>query len=399
MKRKITIVGLVWSFVLMLSFGWNLYETRTHETRNMREVSQAFVEQIVMTREWNARHGGVYAFVDESTPPNPYLEIPQRDIDLGNGRVLTLVNPAYMTRQLSEIAAQHTGVQFHITSLKPIRPQNGPTPWEHETLKAFEEGLSERGEFFKGGYRYMAPLVTRKSCMQCHEAQGYKVGNVRGGISVTLPEARRASLVPLAAGHLLIALVGLVLIGLIGKRLQHAYKTLHRQSEIDPLTGIANRRYFMKQVEKEYRRAIRKQSPVTLIMADIDFFKRYNDTYGHLEGDTCLKRVAEAMKATLKRPGDCIARYGGEEFVIMLPDTPLHNALHVAKRLRAAVEALQIPTSASSCAKVVTVSLGVASVLPEEASYEVLAKMADDALYRAKKMGKNRVEAGELPQA
>lgn len=392
MKGKIVIVGLVWSLAVLLSFGWNYYSARNHETKSILEVSRVFFQQIVLTREWNARHGGVYVFVTESTPPNPYLKHKQRDITLKDGRMLTMVNPAYMTRQLTEIAAEHEGVQFHITSLKPVRPQNAALPWEREVLQAFESGLKEQGEFFNGGYRYMAPLLTRKSCLKCHSEQGYKVGDIRGGISLTLPDARRASLLPLTVGHLLVALIGLLFITLFGKRFQRVYRALQKQSIIDPLTGIFNRRYFMTQVKKEYRRAEREHHPVTLIMADIDYFKSYNDTYGHLEGDRCLKRVAEAMKNVLKRPGDCIARYGGEEFVIMLPNTPLRKAVDVAEQLRAAVEELQITNEASLSSKVVTVSLGAAAATAGEASHEALIRRADEALYRAKQKGKNRVE-------
>jgi diguanylate cyclase (GGDEF)-like protein len=398
MKGKIAIIGLAWSLAVLLSFLWNYYSTRNHETQSLLEVSRAFYQQIVLTREWNARHGGVYVFVTESTPPNPHLKHIQRDIRVNDNKMLTMLNPAYMSRQLSEIAAEREGVQFHVTSLKPIRPENAPVPWEREALQAFERGLKEKGEFYNGGYRYMAPLLTEKSCLNCHDEQGYKVGDIRGGISLTLPDAHRSSLFPLTVGHLLIALVGLLFIALFGKRLHRAYRALQEQSIIDPLTRIYNRRYFLRQVKKEFRRAERELYPVALIMTDVDNFKSYNDTYGHLEGDRCLKQAAEAMKNVLKRPGDCIARYGGEEFVIMLPNTPLQSAVKIAEQLRAAVEGLQIPHVASHGNEVVTVSVGVAVANRRGASYEELIKKADDALYRAKQKGKNRVEADDIPE-
>jgi diguanylate cyclase (GGDEF)-like protein len=393
-KGKIAVLGIGWILVVLFSWGWESYHAKQSEARSMLEVSRAFFQQILMTREWNARHGGVYVFTNEATPPNPHLKEVLRDIPLPDGRLLTLVNPAYMTRQISEIAEEYEGIKMHITSLKPIRKENAPKPWERKALQAFNAGLREKGEFFDGVYRYMAPLKTEKSCLKCHKAQGYKVGDIRGGISVTIPYTRD-TLLSLGGGHLLIALSGLLFLLLVGRRLRHAYRTLEEQSTIDPLTEIANRRYFMQRAEEEYQRAAREGQPLSLIMADIDYFKSYNDTYGHVEGDRCLKSIAEAMKKALKRPTDCIARYGGEEFVIMLPNTPLAHAEHFAQELRATIEKLQIANAASQCAGVVTGSFGVTEARAEDTSYESVIKRADKALYKAKQQGRNRVIASE----
>jgi diguanylate cyclase (GGDEF)-like protein len=390
------VLGIGWILVVLFSWGWESYHAREDEERSMLEVSRAFFQQILMTREWNARHGGVYVFTNAAMQPNPYLKELQRDIPLPDGRLLTLVNPAYMTRQISEISEEYDGVRMHITSLKPIRPENAPLPWEREALQAFASGLAEKGEFFDGGYRYMAPLMTEKSCLKCHKAQGYKVGDIRGGISVTIPYARD-TLVSLSAGHFLIALSGLVFLLLVGRKLRRAYRTLEEQSTVDPLTEIANRRYFMQRAEEEYQRAAREKQPLSLIMADIDYFKSFNDTYGHVEGDHCLKTVAQAMKHALKRPADCIARYGGEEFVIMLPNTPLKSAEHFAEELRSSIEKLQIAHAASQCAEVVTGSFGVAEAAAGDTSYETMIKRADEALYKAKQQGRNRVVVSKTP--
>jgi diguanylate cyclase (GGDEF)-like protein/PAS domain S-box-containing protein len=141
-------------------------------------------------RLWNARHGGVYAKLTEDTPANPYLDIADRDLETRDGTRLTLLNPAYMTRQVTDAVRELTGVQVHLTSLKPINPGNRADPWETDALKAFEQGTRERSELVADGgrtvARYMAPLVTRQSCLDCHAKQGYRVGDIRGGISVTL---------------------------------------------------------------------------------------------------------------------------------------------------------------------------------------------------------------------
>ncbi len=396
MKRNFALLGIGWVLVVLFSWRWEYNNAVANEARSMLEISRVFFRQILLTREWNARHGGVYVFRDATTPSNPYLDVKLRDIVLDDNRTLTLVNPAYMTRQISEITKEYNGVRMHITSLNPIRPANAPTPWERETLNAFESGLKERGEFFEQGYRYMAPLQVQESCLKCHGKQGYRIGDIRGGISISIPYDRKSP--SLGGGHFLIAVSGLLLIFLVGRQLRQAYLKLETQSKIDVLTGVTNRRYFMARLKEEHRRTLRAQQPLALIMVDIDYFKAYNDLYGHVEGDRCLKAVAHCMQQTLKRTGDCIARYGGEEFVIMLPNTPLHNAEHFAQELRSAVEALQIPHGASRCADVVTGSFGVAVASAEGGSYETLIRQADEALYKAKKRGRNRVErAGGNP--
>jgi diguanylate cyclase (GGDEF)-like protein len=181
-------------------------------------------------------------------------------------------------------------------------------------------------------------------------------------------------------------------------QLEEANRILERVSNQDGLTGIANRRYLDAFLEREYRRCARAREPLAVILGDIDHFKGYNDTYGHLAGDECLKRVAETLAACLKRPGDLAARYGGEEFVLALPETNLQGAYALAEAARAAVEALGLPHGASSAAAVVTVSLGVASrpALSHGEPSEIVA-LADAALYAAKAGGRNRVQAALQP--
>lgn len=394
MYRQILYLSVGWIVIVLSSFIWGYYESRQNEELNILKVSRAFFAQIVITREWNACHGGVYVYADTKTPPNPYLsKDPERDMPLKNGKLLTKINPAYMTRQISELAAQYDGAQIHITSLKPIRPANKPTPWERKALESFEKGVDEVGTFSDGHYRYMAPLITQKSCLKCHALQGYQVGDIRGGISITLPYNHYDSLWPRIIRNLIIAGVGLLFILFYGRRLAKAYQMLEEQSIIDPLTEIPNRRFFMKRAKEEFMRAERDHTPISLIMVDIDYFKGFNDRYGHIEGDVTLRKVAEAMKQQLRRPPDCIARYGGEEFIIMLPNTSSEGAEQVAEKLRAKIEALQINNEASTCSSVVTISLGVAAAPHDGISFEAQLKQADEALYTAKQKGRNCSES------
>ena len=166
----------------------------------------------------------------------------------------------------------------------------------------------------------------------------------------------------------------------------------------DALTGLANRRAFDERLEAEWRRCQRGGQLLSIIMVDVDHFKTYNDTYGHPQGDTCLRSVASVLAGVAARTGDLVARYGGEEFVVVLPGTNSVGARVVAERIRAAIVALDMPHAASSAGKCVTVSLGVASADPAKLAAAALLAAADQALYAAKKLGRNRVEvAGELP--
>lgn len=159
----------------------------------------------------------------------------------------------------------------------------------------------------------------------------------------------------------------------------------------DALTGVANRRSFNETMDNEWRRCARSGVELAIIMIDIDHFKHYNDTYGHQAGDHCLQQVSAAMKRCAGRPPDLLARYGGEEFIILLPQVGAEGAEVVAKRLLEEIRLLQIPHKASSVGPLVTVSMGVATVLPDENDDPSgLIRAADALLYRAKESGRNR---------
>jgi diguanylate cyclase (GGDEF)-like protein len=183
------------------------------------------------------------------------------------------------------------------------------------------------------------------------------------------------------------------------RQLEQRNRDLERLSALDTLTQIANRRRFDAVLRQEWRRAVRDEAPISLLFCDIDHFKRFNDTYGHQAGDECLVRVAQAMEETLNRPADLVARYGGEEFIALLVDTNAEGARMLAERMRARVESLRIENRESSVGPLLTVSLGVATLVPRPAHRpEDLLDQADRALYAAKAGGRNRVaSADELP--
>lgn len=227
------------------------------------ERGAALFRLVELTREWNARHGGVYVPVTETTQPNPFLESKRRDVVTEDGLVLTMVNPAYMTRQIAEITQQVDGFKLHITSLKPLRPANAPDAWEADVLQRFEAGLLEITELIPGPapvYRYMAPLKATAACLQCHEKQGYRLGQIRGGISVTMPaeqmlelrdgERRREAVV-----HLLVFVVVSALLHLLVSRTRSHLRALARLAE-EREQVIVERTQALSNANKELEREL-----------------------------------------------------------------------------------------------------------------------------------------------
>jgi hypothetical protein len=224
LKSYVLILAVVWTIIFAVSLAWNMVEIEHNALNSARIQARAAYKKDILYRRWNAGYGGVYVPVTKKTQPNPYLSgIPERDITTPSGRTLTLMNPAYMTRQVHELAKEEYGVLGHITSLNPIRPQNAPDPWEIKALEEFERGPIEvssvekiEGKEFM---RLMRPLITERGCLKCHAAQGYEEGDIRGGISVSVPMGPLRAIahkneVTLVLAHALLWLAGLGGIGL-----------------------------------------------------------------------------------------------------------------------------------------------------------------------------------------
>jgi PAS domain S-box-containing protein len=218
LKYHFWFLVLLWTGCIAASLLWNLYEQREKILKIAHNSAHLTLEKDVIYRRWAARQGGIYVPVSEHTPPNPYLNVPDRDIATPSGLSLTLINPAYMTRQVNEMAADTHGSQSHLTSLNPIRPENSPDPWEAAALKSFESGMKEVSSVEKIAdeeyMRLIRPFVTEIACLKCHASQGYKEGDIRGGISVSVPMAplwaiERPLIKKISLAHLLLWIVGI----------------------------------------------------------------------------------------------------------------------------------------------------------------------------------------------
>ena len=406
--RRITflVYAALWIMLISLNLYQQVRDTKQYAQNIATRQAEMFFDHIVLVRKWNASHGGVYVPITENTSPNPYLDVPDRDVETTDGKRLTLINPAYMTRQLAEMNDGQSGIVFHLTGFKSICPENKPDLWESKALLAFQKGeksVSEIGNLNgQSYYRYMAPLKVEQACLSCHEKQGYKVGDVRGGISVAIPTASidafiNERLEHLTITHGIVAFIGLLVLLLsylaqarLSQRLNKAQSRL-QLAYLDSLTLLPNRRYYDAFVKREWKRALRHQYPISMIMIDIDFFKLYNDNLGHIEGDHCLRQVAKTLKRFFRRPGDLIARYGGEEFCVVAA-CDAEQIMVLAEILRTAVESMRLPHPASKVSEFVTISLGAATIVPgDDQAFERLLHSADQALYDAKASGRNRV--------
>ncbi len=213
-------LAIVWIIILLSISVWNIIDLKKQTTNIILSQARSFLSLVTATRFWNASHAGVYIFVTENNQPNPYLDVPNRDIITIDGKSLTLINPAYMTRQIAEFAASINQVKLHITSQRPIRPGNSPASWEVDGLNSFFNESDEYYSWFenrkesKQFFRYMVPLWTERSCLRCHAKQGYTEGELRGGISVSIPSgailtARNATIRLAVSTYLFICLLGL----------------------------------------------------------------------------------------------------------------------------------------------------------------------------------------------
>ncbi|WP_366924283.1 diguanylate cyclase [Metallumcola ferriviriculae] len=404
------------TLILIITVGilsWKINQTRTKQMYRELAVQMAksYFQMILVQRNWNADHGGVYIPVTEQTKPNKYLDDPLRNLKFSESLTLTKINPAYMTRLLSEKAKEYMSVQFHITSLNPINPGNTPDDWEQISLKLFEDTRQsstwEVKSYKKSTYlRYMEPLLMEKECLKCHAKQGYKLGDIRGGISVNIPyapfqEAIRKDTTDAAIQHILFAAILFSVIYIFGRKTLAGEQELSKYSsrlktlaETDALTGVFNRRQILQSLMDLIHRSRAGGQPLSFIIMDLDGFKEVNDTFGHIVGDKVLAQFANLICQNV-RSIDIVGRYGGDEFVVILPETTAKDAKFTAERIRSAVANRGFKGADTDIH--LTASLGVATAthfqMGDKKLRDELLNKADTSLYTAKRKGKNMVES------
>jgi diguanylate cyclase (GGDEF)-like protein len=403
LRPYLAVLVLIWTAGVLASLGWNIYELQRSILSVAHEGARVAYSKDLVYRRWAAVQGGVYVPVSETTPGNPYLTVPDRDVRTSGGRALTLVNPAYMTRQVNEIAMEIYEFRGHITSLNLMRPENRPDPWETEALRKFEQGVKEAGsiQWMAGTeyYRLMYPLKTEKACLKCHAAQGYREGDIRGGLSVSIPmeplrtieRSRRSELI---FAHGFLWVIGLAGITISTRQLRN--QILRREklegdllvlSITDELTSLHNRRGFLSLAEQQLKISDRTGRRVILFFADLDGMKQINDTLGHEMGDKALVEVASILKKTF-RTSDIVARMGGDEFVVLAIDPETADPEMLVNRMQNQVDAYN---SRENRQYRLSISVGYAAYDPDHPlSLDEIMTKADERMYEQKKGKKSR---------
>lgn len=384
------------------------------------EKATSLFNNIVNTREWASSHGGVYIKAHDGLKPNPYLK--DNYTITKDNQLLIKVNPAWMTRQISELSNKKEKYYFKITSLQPINPNNIPDRFEERALKYLESNPNKKFYYNieEDKYHFLGTLLVKESCLSCHQSQGYKEGDIIGGLRVSIPVDTYNENVQLITSktdllYLITFITSIIFISIFTFTVQSIYnreknilklnKTLERKvksrtkelskaneqlthiSMQDFLTNIPNRRYFFKVGSQSFNVAKRERFKISLICIDIDFFKRVNDTYGHQIGDEILKLVSSTMNKQIRK-ADILARTGGEEFVVLLHNVDAEGAFVLSEKIRENI--FSTPYIKRDYHINTTVSIGISELDELDEDLDDLMAKADEALYVSKQQGRNR---------
>ena len=426
MKNKNLLICLI--VLLVLSFSIFIIKY-INDTKNEYKVisenilfqqSSTLFNNIVTMRKWSSDHGAVYVKAHEGIEPNPYLE--NNHTYTKDNELLIKINPAWMTRQLSEMSNKTENYYFKITSLNPVNPVNTPDEFEKKALDDLEKNKDKKfyTNMEKDKYNLLGSLKVEPSCLECHAHQNYKLGDVIGGLRVSVPidnytqnieilESKTNFLftITILTSFIFIFIIIFTInsiysreisitklnktlerkVSIRTKELRDANKKLIEISIKDYLTNIPNRRHFFEIGTKSLHIAKRENSDLSVICIDIDLFKNINDTYGHNIGDEILKLISSNMNKYIRK-SDVIARIGGEEFSILLNNTNEENAYLLAEKIRTQIESsiykndkIEIKT---------TISLGISQLRAEDDDLDSIIIRADKALYEAKNTGRNK---------
>jgi diguanylate cyclase (GGDEF)-like protein len=387
---------LVVSALCLFSYYWNIATVRSEKVGLALMEAKANWQKDASFRKWATLHGGVYVRPDERTPPNPYLaHLPDRDVETTEGMRLTLMNPAFMMRQMTHEFEGDYGIKGKITGKVLINPINEADAWELNVLNVFESGdvteVHEEALVEGAPYlRYMRAVFMAEGCIKCHGYLGFKAGDLRGGVSVSIPltpyfNAASETGRSIAVTHVIVwccAFISILLFGLTTRRLLFcmAHSACH-----DGLTQLPNKTLLVRRIQLGLDRPrAREGDRVAVCLMDLNRFKILNDSRGHHVGDKLLVELARRL---VQRVGshDTVARIGGDEFVILLEDVDgLDGALAAAQRV---MHAFDTPFNVDGEEIFSDASLGVCVMTEVYRAPSELLRDADIAMYEAKAAG------------
>lgn len=426
-------LGIPLTIILLITFILIAWLQNTLIFREFNRQAAVLVQQIIYTRQWVLHYDGLWVSKKEGTV-----------VKEQNG--MYLKTPSIMTKEISRMVNEKGTYTIRMTAFRPISPENYPSEIERKALLAFEKGEKLfTGTFDQVGekmFLYMVPVYTEAKCVSCHAAQDYKEGDLRGGLGVILPleptlaAINKAWLTYFVFGVTIVVLVlGMIYIFFnrrilyplsqlqelaykfgqgkleerlsinssiefskmaitfneMAEKLQSSYiknQELNELAVTDGLTGLYNHWFFHETLEKSVQAAKKDNLVFTLVLMDIDNFKDFNDTHGHLAGDVVLKRVAQMITKSIKA-GAMAFRYGGEEFAVIMPGTPQEEGFNLADKIRKAIDSLKIFYNKEQLH--VTVSMGIATYPADALGKNGLIDRSDEKLYLAKNSGKNIV--------
>jgi PAS domain S-box-containing protein len=379
-KKYRAIASVIWGFTVLFSFLWNQANATREKNAIALETARGYLTHIVAVRAWNAEHGGVFVFTDEKNPLNPYLPEDQQGIVTNDGRLLTRINPAFMTRQIGDLADKQSKVRFHLTSLNPVRPENKALPWEEAWLKDFEKGIKEQSTFVSSPegeiFHYMAPLYVTGACLSCHD--NYSLGEIRGGISISMPLHSQRSLWPLLISHFMAVIMGLLVIQFFARRLDARSQQLletnqrllleieeHKQSEQELVKIREELELRVASRTAELRRAnilldakfkVQQQVEKSLVEINDEFIQIFNsapDGMHIVDRNFTVIRANRAFMALTGRHGEAIT--GRKCFEVFAgrpchtPACPLTRILAGAERVEVEVRKTRVDGSSFPC--------------------------------------------------